>query len=434
MDVLIQDIRCFAGLHKIPVRPLTILIGENSTGKSTFLALLSAVSNSTSFPFRPGFNDPPYSLGTYETIARWGASPRDRSASFALGLTRDGDPSEHFEAIATYVREKGQPVVSKFRLTRPNVRIEMAKIKGTVTGDLFLAAKNNRPEYRTSFEVPLLPEQALELSNFLFLVVAQVHRKKLEELLEEPQKTLQFETMLEFVQASRFGGKPCQSIAPIRTKPRRTYDQVREVYTPEGDHVPLILASSLPLASENKEFAQLKQTIENFGKESGMFSQVSVRPLGRTTAGPFQLLIKGRGGKFNLSDVGYGVSQVLPVVVQSVLAKNESRLLLQQPEVHLHPKAQAALGSFFVRLVKDLNAEFVIETHSDYLIDRVRREVAEGRIASSDVLLLYFSKKQSRTKLYPIEIDSLGNVQRAPRDYRRFFLEEETRLLMRSGQ
>jgi predicted ATPase len=92
------------------------------------------------------------------------------------------------------------------------------------------------------------------------------------------------------------------------------------------------------------------------------------------------------------------------------------------------------LGSFFVRLVKELKAEFVIETHSDYLLDRIRREITEGKITASDVLFLYLSKKGAKSKVYPIEIDSLGNIQGAPRDYRRFFLEEEERLMMRSAR
>src|SRR5204863_8326118 len=95
----------------------------------------------------------------------------------------------------------------------------------------------------------------------------------------------------------------------------------------------------------------------------------------------YQILVAVAGRPFNLSDVGYGISQSLPVVVESALGGDSSRLLLlQQPEVHLDPRAQAALGSFFTQLVASQERQLIIETHSDYLVDRVRQEIAKGTI------------------------------------------------------
>jgi hypothetical protein len=65
-----------------------------------------------------------------------------------------------------------------------------------------------------------------------------------------------------------------------------------------------------------------------------------------------------------------------------------------QPEVHLHPRAQAASGSFFVRLAKEERKQFVIETHSDYLVDRIRIDIAEGLISHLDVSVLFFERSQ----------------------------------------
>src|SRR5881396_1662040 len=76
--------------------------------------------------------------------------------------------------------------------------------------------------------------------------------------------------------------------------------------------------------------------------------------------------------RFNLVDVGYGVSQALPILVDTLQRPAADEVfLLQQPEVHLHPRAQAELGSFFVSQAGK-KRRFVIETHSDYLVDRVR--------------------------------------------------------------
>lgn len=131
-------------------------------------------------------------------------------------------------------------------------------------------------------------------------------------------------------------------------------------------------------------------------------------------------------------DVGYGVSQTLSIVVESMLIAPERLLLLQQPEVHLHPRAQAALGSLFVDLHANNKKQFVVETHSDYIIDRVRQEVARGRVDSDDVQILYFEKQGLETTVFPIAIDKQGNIVDPPPSYRDFFMEEEMNLLSRA--
>ena len=109
----------------------------------------------------------------------------------------------------------------------------------------------------------------------------------------------------------------------------------------------------------------------------------------------------------------------------------EKPILLQQPEVHLHPKAQAALGSLFIDLVSKNNKTIFVETHSDYLIDRIRTDIANKKIDPSIVSILYFERPQSRSKVYEIRLDENGNIKNAPSSYRRFFLDEEHALLAR---
>ena len=141
------------------------------------------------------------------------------------------------------------------------------------------------------------------------------------------------------------------------------------------------------------------------------------------------------GPAVNLTDVGYGISQALPIIVQSVLKGAGPALLMQQPEVHLHPRAQAALGTFFAKLVAgERNRMVVIETHSDCLVDRIRQEVAADTIDPSRVLVLFFHKPSLETRIWPITLDKFGNVENAPRQYREFFLKEELNLFNRTTQ
>jgi predicted ATPase len=106
-------------------------------------------------------------------------------------------------------------------------------------------------------------------------------------------------------------------------------------------------------------------------------------------------------------------------------------LLLQQPEVHLHPRAQAALGSFFARIAAI--SQVMVETHSDYLVDRIRSQVAAGLISASKVLILYFELADGATTVHPIHLDDHGNLIDPPPSYRDFFFEEEIRVLTRSS-
>jgi predicted ATPase len=105
-------------------------------------------------------------------------------------------------------------------------------------------------------------------------------------------------------------------------------------------------------------------------------------------------------------------------------------LLLQQPEVHLHPKAQAALGSMIKDWVSKGNKTVVVETHSDYLVDRLRLEVKRANLKQSDVKIFFLEKKNGKTNLHVLEVDSQGNVLNAPDGYRDFFLREQMALLV----
>ena len=173
--------------------------------------------------------------------------------------------------------------------------------------------------------------------------------------------------------------------------------------------------------------------MEEFGKGSGLFDEISIESLGRTEGSPFQLHVrktagKSRGAKRNLIDVGYGVSQALPMLTELLRKEQPSMFLLQQPEVHLHPTAQAALGSLFCGIAS-WDRQILVETHSDYILDRVRMDVRDGKtnLKPADVSILYFEPVGPEVKIHSLALDEDGNVVNAPLGYRRFFMEETRR-------
>ena len=130
----------------------------------------------------------------------------------------------------------------------------------------------------------------------------------------------------------------------------------------------------------------------------------------------------------NLADVGYGVTSVLPLAKALVDAPSTTQFLLQQPEVHIHPSAQAKLAEMMARSPH----RFIIETHSDHIIDWFRILVTEARMAASDFGIVYFervSDDPSATRLHQLSLDGSGNLTGQPNNYRQFFSEETARLL-----
>ena len=182
------------------------------------------------------------------------------------------------------------------------------------------------------------------------------------------------------------------------------------------------------LFSQDKErWESLKDLLEKYGKAAGLFDEISIRRLGRRDSEPFQVQVRKFSGRLkgpyrNLIDVGYGVSQVLPIVTEllrdDVSEYDQQMFLLQQPEVHLHPSAQAALGSLFCQIAGP-ERQLVVETHSDHLMDRVRMDIRDGvsELKPSDVSILYFERNNLDVKIHSLEIDEEGNIIGAPDGY-----------------
>ena len=217
---------------------------------------------------------------------------------------------------------------------------------------------------------------------------------------------------------SMLGSRPIAH-APVRTQPKRTYDPRTPTLSPEGVHIPTLLSNFL----QNEGGDQ--KDLEDFGRESGLFASLKVRRFGTTGGDPFQIQAETHGQLHNIIDVGYGVSQALPIVVDTLNASSDAALLIQQPEVHLHPMAQAAIGTFFAQQIQRRNAPIIVETHSDYMIDRVRLMIRKEIIHKDDVQVLFFSPTSTDVDIIPITLGDDGSIIDPPKGYREFFLNEQ---------
>jgi len=132
----------------------------------------------------------------------------------------------------------------------------------------------------------------------------------------------------------------------IRTKPSRTYTPGEEKEDGEGSHVPYELAKLA--RKKGRDWSSISAEFKNFGNLSDMFNELHVKSFGRNISDPFQIQLSLNGPRTNIVDMGYGTSQILPIIFLIASSRRKTSFLIQQPEVHLHPKAQAALGQYIV--------------------------------------------------------------------------------------
>jgi energy-coupling factor transporter ATP-binding protein EcfA2 len=440
MKLILENVRTFSGRHSIRLAPLTIVTGENSSGKTTLLGMLSAVFQ-LSYPLQPNFNSPPYDLGNFETIATCIGGKKGRARYFGLGYESEPDdsflgksPSFPIDPLrkeeAKYVNRKGQVRLSEYTTSGKGFEFSLALDEPTSSSHVVHGRCKIRIDDKSG-DVEI--EGDYRPTDPFFgappLIELLMSQRALAAHAEDKAAVERSRLLVNAVNHLYPRVRPPVSIAPIRTKPERTYSQITETFKPTGDHVPFVLNDILREDSPRRR--TLIEALGAFGQDSHLFRKFDVRHLGKKATDPFELMVSVAGRAANLVDVGYGVSQSLPLIVQSALRTPDETLLLQQPEVHLHPRAQAALGSFFARSVASGGGSLVVETHSDYIIDRVRQEVADGKIPPEKVILLYCHRDAGVTLPHELTIDKNGNVVGAPGYYREFFLKEDLRLLGR---
>ncbi len=443
--IYLDNFRGFSNTF-IPIENVNFLIGENSSGKSSLLALINLLSSPKFFWLTNDFNSEECELGNFDDLV---SSENESRGHFTIGhLTsydanhnhpkKEKNKDETLGIVLTYVEKNGKPRLSKISYLHGS-SIVHAKITNKTlayTSDSYTKKHPmNYEEFQEVVKAHLLIDKKLKS-----LKKAKLPKNMITNLSDAPLwmitdyigKELRSKNKDQFNQLSfpfPHRAEELIWIAPIREKPRRTYDNLKSGFSPEGTHTPHMLNEILN--GQNKESSQkLSEALKNFGAESGLFKEIQTKRYGNDSTAPFEIDVVLSKNPLKITNVGYGVAQVLPIIVESFSRRKRTMFAIQQPEVHLHPKAQAALGEFFCNLAVSENKQFLIETHSDFLIDRFRLNLSKVKKEKIKSQVLFFERTIDGNKCYPIEI--LGNGQYAenqPVSFRDFFIGEQINML-----
>ena len=462
-SITLRNYRCFGDEPQtVRLAPLTVLVGENSSGKTSFLAMIRALWDIAYNNREPDFKEEPFDLGSFDEIAHHRGSRGSRAQSFEAGFETDavrtsrggvdGKGRNVLRYVATFEEQWSAPSVATRKIENGELclthrrgddgqdELEINSPHGTWR---CIATDQRASPRGAAGTTTLVPFESLLGDIHFALRESASERWRVTPLHGAPEFDLSLiSEAFDALSMPAFGRRRPSAMstsrphagAPVRSEPKRTYDPVRIRPGPAGDSVPTYFAQ---LESRDPEaWEELRTRLERFGHDAGLFDELRVRRQGRTDSDPFQIQVRKFGGPRakgpfrNLVDVGYGVSQVLPVVTEMLRDGGPQTLLLQQPEVHLHPSAQAALGTLLCQTARQSQSkqsrQIVVETHSDFIIDRVRMAVADESVPlrAEDVSIVFFERSGLDAYLHSISVDHLGNIEGAPAGYRQFFLEE----------
>lgn len=401
----------------IELKEVNFFVGENSTGKTSLLKAINLLS-SQELIYNRDFNAFDFELGYFEEII----SKQSTEPFFSLGFEKNSSENPfnypNLRILYTFTNLDSLPQISsiKIRIGDHNVLIEL-----------------NDGDFRYRFK---------KYSNSNF--------EKWVEDFKFPKKTVYrkyytsntpISMMISFVEMDLNTGRGLSMgvgpillydnhkwMAPIRAKAQRTYESYNSKFTPEGSHIPFQLRQILSKKDE-KQRKDIISILKQFGSESNLFDNIEVREFGKDDGSPFELLVKYNGMEIKLPNTGYGVSQCLPLLIE-ILSAVDSSFSIQQPEVHLHPKAQSAFGSFLFNAAKIDRNIFLVETHSDYTINRFRYKLSKNPELNLTTQILFFQRESTGNNITTIMLNKDGSYkQLLPENYTKFFIDEELNLL-----
>lgn len=398
----LSEFKAFHSLN-IELKPLTLFIGENNSGKSSILAAIRLLAQTVQsrdptlpLAFSGLFGD----FGSYRDVVHG----NHRGRPFQLGIStmtqRRGMPySASVECEFKYRTQRRETILRSVRLyenSQPIVTVTASR-----EGDIPLLKAVGTYTVPDSLRSQL--RRNLRMINFIPRIFPEPER--------DDRRSSPMGDALEAVNKDR--GRAWHAadsimrtlhgtdfIGAMRRPPERTYINTgvaSGTIGADGGNWPAVLAM------ESSRRTSKLPIVRSWTRDAGIASNISVSWLSDRH---YELLIKHpvSGETANIADVGRGTSQVLPVIVGGSRLDEGSVFIVEEPEIHLHPRAQAALGDFFVERAA-AGVQSLVETHSEYLLMRVQQHVALGNLDPTQVVFYYVSSTPAGKEVRQLSLD-----------------------------
>ncbi len=430
----IKNFKAWRDTGSIRLAPLTVIFGANSAGKSSLGHLLlglkqTALSTDRKRALHLGDTTSLIDLGTFADCLN--GHDLSKTLDFELGWSLPKsmdvkDPLDNTQrftgnqinlAVRLSAGKTGQPEVTslKYALRNDDGIVLDVDLSRGLDRKFSLQSVNYQFKMADGRKWPLdEPEKFYRVSD---LSIARF-------------KNAGFLTDFALATENLLGS--IAYLGPLRNHPQRTYQWSGD--TPEGvgqtgdATVAAILAAQHENRMLNRGPKKAKQAftpfIAGWLKDLGVINSFLVKPVAEGRK-EYEVLVKTHAGapEVKITDVGFGVSQVLPALVQAFYCRPHSTVWMEQPEIHLHPQVQAELADVFISAIKaredgkERDVQLIIESHSEHLLNRLQRRIAEGALAPEDVAIYFCRRSGSSTELEPLRVNMFGEIENWPENF-----------------
>jgi len=439
----IKNFKAWQDSGDIRLAPLTLLFGANSAGKSSIPQLLLMLRQTLESTDRQrvlhlGDKSTLTDLGTYEDIVF--QHELERTLGFEIGWqTRDPihlvDPLSDFHLSSRTMRfaadiqtdSRRQPVVDHFSYT----------LSG---GDASVVAGMQKRSTGAKYDLVAEGYKAVRHPGRVWPLPAPFNFHGF------PDEAIAYYQNTGFVSDFALGlqelMRSVYHVGPLREYPNRTYLWSGEQHQHVGQRGERAVEAILA-ARDRKYNWKPKQRLRTLDtlvaerlQQMGLIDSFQVRPIAEGRK-EYEVLLKThkRLPEVKLTDVGFGVSQVLPVIVECFCTPPGSIVIFEQPEIHLHPKVQADLADVFVDAIHaredgaDRQVQFIVESHSEHFLRRLQRRFAEEALTPDDAAMYFVHTDKAEARIEALDVDIFGNILNWPDN---FFGDEMADLVARS--
>lgn len=431
----IRNFKSWRDTGEVRLAPLTVIFGANSAGKSSLGHLLLALKQTALSADRKralnlGDATTLVDLGTFEDCLHRHDLKSHLSFELRWSLPQSMEVRDTLNRAARY---PGDTLLLHATLAAD----EKSRQPHTIRLDYKLSEKA-----RETLSVRATWEQAGKSSltaKPFGLVKAQGRPWP----VEEPEKFYRLSErsiarfqnagfLTDFALATETMLRSIFYLGPLRQPPQRIYSWSGDTPEDVGQDGRYTVAAILAAETEGRRLNRgHKQALSLFSafiaeclERLGVIDSFSVRPLAEGRK-EYEVLIRtvAGGAEVKITDVGFGVSQVLPAIVQAFYCPPGATVWMEQPEIHLHPQVQAELADVFIDAIsaresgKPRNAQLIVESHSEHFLNRLQRRIAEG-IVTHDQVAIYFARRAgASTELEPLRLNEYGDIENWPENF-----------------